>query len=105
MQVVVCANPGELASETRQLPVRQPGQVLIRVRRVGLCGTDYHIFRGTQPYLTYPRVMGHELAGEIVEGDEEGRFEPGARVCVMPYLSCGDCHACRRGKTNCCIRI
>lgn len=105
MQVVVCAEPGVLTSEERALPVRAPGEVLVRVRRVGMCGTDYHIFRGTQPYLAYPRVIGHELAGEVVEGDENGRFEPGTTVCIMPYLSCGACVACRKGKTNCCARM
>ncbi|MGK6356351.1 zinc-binding alcohol dehydrogenase family protein [Sphingomonas sp. DT-207] len=105
MQVVVCAEPGVLIREKRARPVRAPGQVLIRVRRVGMCGTDFHIFRGTQPYLTYPRIIGHELAGEVVEADEGGRFAPGAVVCIMPYLSCGSCVACRKGKTNCCARM
>lgn len=105
MRVVVCPRPGELALGSRAHPERGPGEVLIRVRRVGMCGTDYHIFRGTQPYLAYPRVMGHELAGEVVEADEAGRFAPGQNVCVMPYLSCGACIACRAGKTNCCTDI
>ena len=105
MNVVICTRPGELELRERARPVRQPGEVLIRIRRVGICGTDYHIVRGTQPYLDYPRVMGHELAGEVVEADEEGRFAVGQTVCVMPYLFCGECIACRKGKTNCCTRI
>jgi 2-desacetyl-2-hydroxyethyl bacteriochlorophyllide A dehydrogenase len=105
MQAVICEQPGTLALATRSRPQREPGEVLVRVRRVGMCGTDYHIFRGTQPYLAYPRVMGHELAGEIAEADEASRFAPGQIVCVMPYLSCGACIACRRGKTNCCVDI
>lgn len=105
IQAIVCEQPGTLSLVTRAMPERRRGEVLLRIRRVGMCGTDYHIFRGTQPYLAYPRVMGHELAGEVVEGDEEGRFAPGQIVCVMPYLSCGSCIACRRGKTNCCTRI
>lgn len=105
IQAIVCEQPGTLSLVTRAMPKRGPGEVLLRIRRVGMCGTDYHIFRGTQPYLAYPRVMGHELAGEVVEGDETGRFVPGQTVCVMPYLSCGTCIACRRGKTNCCTRI
>lgn len=105
MNVVVCERPGTLALAARPRPARGPGEVLLRIRRVGMCGTDYHIFRGTQPYLAYPRVMGHELAAEVVEGDESGRFAPGEVVCIMPYLSCGTCAACRRGKTNCCVDI
>ncbi|MGA1797688.1 zinc-binding alcohol dehydrogenase family protein [Sphingomonas sp. 4RDLI-65] len=105
MNVVVCGAPGELAVDDRIRPVRRPGQVLIRIRRVGICGTDYHIFRGTQPYLSYPRVMGHELAGTVAESDDAGRFAVGTTVCVMPYLFCGRCGACRQGKTNCCTDI
>jgi NADPH:quinone reductase-like Zn-dependent oxidoreductase len=105
MNVVVCGAPGELAVDHRIRPVRRSGQILIRIRRVGICGTDYHIFRGTQPYLSYPRVMGHELAGTVAESDDAGRFAVGATVCVMPYLFCGRCGACRQGKTNCCTDI
>jgi threonine dehydrogenase-like Zn-dependent dehydrogenase len=105
MNVVVCGAPGELAVDDRIRPVRRPGQVLIRIRRVGICGTDYHIFRGTQPYLSYPRVMGHELAGTVAESDDASRFAVGATVCVMPYLFCSRCGACRKGKTNCCTNI
>jgi 2-desacetyl-2-hydroxyethyl bacteriochlorophyllide A dehydrogenase len=105
MNVVVCGRPGELVTDVRRRPVRQPGQVLIRIRRVGICGTDYHIFRGTQPYLSYPRIMGHELAGTVAESDDASRFAVGATVCVMPYLFCGRCGACRQGKTNCCTNI
>ncbi|WP_423605146.1 zinc-binding alcohol dehydrogenase family protein [Sphingomonas sp. MS122] len=105
MQAIVCEQPGTLSLVARPRPERLAGEVLLRIRRVGMCGTDYHIFRGTQPYLAYPRVMGHELAGEVIEGDEGGRFAAGQIVCVMPYLSCGTCIACRRGKTNCCVNI
>ncbi len=75
------------------------------MRRAGVCGTDLHIFEGTQPYLEYPRVIGHELAGVIDEIDGESGFEPGRPVAIIPYLSCGTCVACRRGKTNCCQRL
>lgn len=105
MNVVVCSQPGTLIHERRPVPVRAPGDVLIRVRRVGICGTDMHIFGGTQPYLSYPRVMGHEMAGEVAEADVGSGFEPGQVVYVMPYLSCGTCIACRKGRTNCCTQI
>ena len=87
------------------MPVPAPGEVLLRVRRIGLCGTDMHIFRGTQPFLQYPRVMGHELSGEIVSAPEDSGLAPGDQVYIMPYLSCGRCVACRQGKTNCCTNI
>ena len=86
-------------------PQAQDGEVLLRVRRIGLCGTDMHIFRGTQPFLQYPRVMGHELSGEIVSAPEGSGLSEGDQVYVMPYMSCGHCVACRKGKTNCCANI
>lgn len=105
MKSVVCESPGTLRLAPRPLPVAGPGDVLLRVRRIGVCGTDMHIFRGTQPFLSYPRVMGHELAGEVVTAPAGSGLAPGDRAVVMPYLSCGDCVACRKGKTNCCTRI
>ncbi|WP_010187433.1 zinc-binding alcohol dehydrogenase family protein [Sphingomonas sp. PAMC 26605] len=77
----------------------------IRIRRVGLCGTDYHIYAGRHPYLAYPRVMGHELAGEIEAVPAGSAFAKGQRVVINPYLSCGTCVACRTGKPNACVNI
>jgi 2-desacetyl-2-hydroxyethyl bacteriochlorophyllide A dehydrogenase len=105
MLTVLCETPGKLVAEQRPRPVRQPGEVLLRVRRVGVCGTDLHIFTGNQPYLAYPRVMGHELSGIVEEAEPESGLAPGDAAYVMPYLSCGQCIACRQGKTNCCIAI
>ena len=105
MNSVVCQSPGELALVQRPLPQAQAGEVLLRIRRIGLCGTDMHIFRGTQPFLEYPRVMGHELSGEVVTAPPGSNLSPGDQVYVMPYLSCGKCVACRKGKTNCCTNI
>ncbi|MGW8392637.1 zinc-binding alcohol dehydrogenase family protein [Pseudoduganella sp. HUAS MS19] len=105
MKTLVCQAPGELRINEVPLPVPAPGEVLLRVRRIGLCGTDMHIFRGTQPFLQYPRVMGHELSGEIASAPAGSGLETGDQVYVMPYLSCGRCIACRRGKTNCCGNI
>ncbi|HEY4075015.1 MAG TPA: zinc-binding alcohol dehydrogenase family protein [Herbaspirillum sp.] len=105
MKSLVCESPGQLRMVARAMPVRKPDEVLIRVRRVGICGTDMHIFQGTQPYLRYPRVMGHELAGEVAEAPAASSLAAGDTVYVMPYISCGSCVACRRGKTNCCTNI
>lgn len=105
MKAVVCESPFALAVETRAVPRRAPGEVLLRIRRIGLCGTDYHIYTGRQPYLSYPRVMGHELAGEVVEADRGSPFTAGQVVTVNPYLSCGTCIACRKDRPNCCMRI
>jgi 2-desacetyl-2-hydroxyethyl bacteriochlorophyllide A dehydrogenase len=105
MLTVICDTPGTLSLRERPEPSRQPNEVLIRVRRVGVCGTDMHIFSGTQPYLDYPRVMGHEFAGEVHEAPEGSSLKPGDTVFVMPYMSCGRCIACTRGRTNCCVNI
>jgi len=105
MKAVVCERPHQLGMAERPLPVRKSGEVLIRIRRIGLCGTDYHIFAGNQPFLSYPRVMGHELAGEVAEADAGSGFATGDLVTVNPYLACGSCIACRKGKPNCCVSI
>ena len=105
MRAVVCRQPGTLVLEDRPEPVRGEGEVLLAVRRMGICGTDYHIYEGKHPFLHYPRVMGHELAAEVLEGPEGGAFVRGQIVVVNPYIACGTCIACRNGKPNCCTRI
>ncbi len=105
MKSIVCEAPGQLRMVHGPVPQAGDGEVLMRVRRIGVCGTDMHIFRGTQPFLSYPRVMGHELSGEVVTAPPGCGLAPGDQVYAMPYLSCGTCVACRKGKTNCCARI
>jgi 2-desacetyl-2-hydroxyethyl bacteriochlorophyllide A dehydrogenase len=105
MLTVVCEKPGSLLAQDRSKPERAPGETLVRIKRVGVCGTDLHIFNGNQPFLEYPRVMGHEFSGIVEQSEAGSGLEPGDVVYVMPYLSCGDCIACRQGKTNCCVRI
>jgi len=105
MLTVICQTPGTLRAEERSRPVPAADEVLLRVKRVGVCGTDLHIFTGNQPYLDYPRVMGHELSGVVEEAPAGSALRGGDSVFVMPYLSCGKCIACRKGKTNCCVHI
>lgn len=102
MDVVTCPHPGALIVEQRPVPTPASNEVMVRVRRVGMCGTDMHIFRGVQPFLTYPRVMGHEISGEVVQSPERSTLKPGEPVYVVPYLSCGKCSACRKHRPNCC---
>jgi len=104
LKAIVCEAPYRLSVGARPAPTPAEGEVLIRIRRVGLCGTDYHIFSGEHPYLEYPRVMGHELAG-VVEVPCGTSLQPGQVVTVNPYLACGGCIACRKGKPNCCASI
>ncbi|HLO96350.1 MAG TPA: zinc-binding alcohol dehydrogenase family protein [Burkholderiaceae bacterium] len=105
MLTITCESPGSLVASERPRPTRAEGEVLLRVKRVGVCGTDLHIFTGKQPFLSYPRVMGHELSGVVEEADASSTLKAGDAVYVMPYLSCGHCVACRQGKSNCCVRI
>ena len=80
-----------------------PGEALVRVRAVGICGTDYGGYLGKMPFFSYPRIPGHELGVEVVAvGDGVTNVRPGDRCCVEPYINCQACHSCVRGLTNCC---
>jgi 2-desacetyl-2-hydroxyethyl bacteriochlorophyllide A dehydrogenase len=105
LRALQCLEPGKLSVIEGLRPSPGPGEVLVKVRRAGVCGTDLHIFEGSHPFLEYPRVIGHELSGEVVETGPGSRIAVGQQVYVIPYLSCGVCVACRRGKTNCCQKI
>ncbi|WP_245999708.1 zinc-binding alcohol dehydrogenase family protein [Paraflavitalea soli] len=78
---------------------------IIAIKRIGICGTDLHAYQGTQPYFTYPRILGHELSGTLIEFDNAPGFNVGEAVTFIPYFNCGHCIACRSGKPNCCVSI
>ncbi|MDR0877546.1 MAG: zinc-binding alcohol dehydrogenase family protein, partial [Treponema sp.] len=88
----------------RDVPkVTKPDDVLIKVKRVGICGSDIHIFHGKNPFAVYPRVWGHEFAGEVVEtGSGVTTVQKGAHAVVEPIIYCGKCYACRQGRGNVC---
>ncbi|WP_148252423.1 zinc-binding alcohol dehydrogenase family protein [Aidingimonas lacisalsi] len=103
MQVLVCTQPQHMELKDLPSPSCKAQEAMIRVRRVGICGTDIHAYGGNQPYFDYPRVLGHELSGDIVAvGDNVSADLIGQSAYVIPYLHCGECRACQRGKTNCC---
>jgi len=107
MDTVTLEQPGRFAhSGTTPPEAPGPGEVLVRVLMVGVCGTDLHAFEGTQPFFSYPRILGHELAVEVIEAGEgvEG-FLSGDRCAVNPYMTCGSCAACSRGRSNCCAKM
>ncbi|CAN5735964.1 zinc-binding alcohol dehydrogenase family protein [soil metagenome] len=109
MKTIVLEQPGQFRLTETEAPA-QPGagEALVRVRRVGICGTDLHAFRGRQPFFNYPRILGHELGVEIVALGGQDRslgLNVGDVCAVEPYLNCGQCSACRRGKTNCCQNL
>ena len=105
MTALVCTKPGALAIDQRPAPRRGAEEVLLQIRRVGTCGTDYHIFEGLHPFIDYPRVMGHELSGVVADAPASSRLRKDQVVTVNPYISCGTCIACRKGKPNCCMAI
>jgi len=105
MKSLVCTAPGYFEFREDALPDAGADMARIRLRRVGICGTDLHAFEGTQPFFSYPRILGHELSGELIDAGGAEGFEPGALVTIMPYFSCGTCIACRMGKPNCCTDI
>ncbi|CAM2959589.1 zinc-binding alcohol dehydrogenase family protein [Paenibacillus taichungensis] len=106
MRAVICEEINRLALRDIAEPERNEKQALVTIRRIGICGTDLHAYKGNQPFFTYPRVLGHELAGIIEEiGDNEAGLKKGDQVSIIPYLHCGHCIACRSGKTNCCVSM
>lgn len=105
MKTLVCTTPGHLAYTETQRPELSPGHTILKIKRIGICGTDLHGFEGTQPFFDYPRILGHELSGEIVEMDQAPGFQIGEAVTFLPYFHCGKCIACRSGKTNCCVSL
>jgi alcohol dehydrogenase len=80
-----------------------PGDALVRVFRVGVCGTDYSGYLGKMPFFSYPRIPGHELGVEVVAvGEGVANVKPGDKAAVEPYINCQKCYSCSRGNTNCC---
>ncbi|RWY47992.1 zinc-binding alcohol dehydrogenase family protein [Mucilaginibacter gilvus] len=105
MKILICSQPGQLNYGTTDKPQPGEGYATIRIRRIGVCGTDLHAFEGTQPFFSYPRILGHELSGELTDtGGAEG-FVIGEAVTFIPYYHCGHCIACRSNKPNCCVSL
>ncbi len=101
MKAMVLKAPGDLVLDEVSRPGGGAGQVLIRVTHSGVCGTDLKIYSGAIP-VKYPRIMGHEMIGEVAEGSSNAAFKPGDRVIVDPELFCGACFHCRIGQTHLC---
>jgi 2-desacetyl-2-hydroxyethyl bacteriochlorophyllide A dehydrogenase len=104
MKTLICTTPHQFDYTATAAPVAGVGETLLKIKRIGICGTDLHAYEGTQPFFNYPRILGHELAAEIVTTDAAG-FSVGEAVTFIPYFYCGQCIACRMGKPNCCSAI
>jgi 2-desacetyl-2-hydroxyethyl bacteriochlorophyllide A dehydrogenase len=106
MLEIVLEQPGRFASRDVSEPTPAPGEALVRIHRIGVCGTDLHAFAGRQPFFNYPRVLGHELGVEVIDpGSDPQGLHAGDRCSVEPYLNCGHCIACRSGRSNCCTDL
>lgn len=100
MKALVLHKPGHASIEDTPEPIATNGDILLKVRMVGLCGSDLNSFRGLNPMVSFPRIPGHEVCATIVQGDST--LTQGTDVALSPYTSCGQCASCRRGRTNAC---
>ncbi len=106
MKSLVCTEPSRFKMQEIEAPIAGEGQVLVKIKSCGLCGSDIHAFRGKQLFFSYPRVFGHELGAEVAAvGPGAEGLAVGDAVSILPYISCGKCIACRKGRPNCCMNI
>ena len=106
IDVVILQEPGRFECIDRDSPQPEVGEALVRVRSIGVCGSDHHAFAGKMPFVQCPRVLGHELGVEVLEvGPNDHGVHAGDHCAVEPYLSCGRCGPCNQGRTNCCQHL
>jgi L-gulonate 5-dehydrogenase len=103
MRSIYLKTPGEIGIKEALEPIRKQNEALIKVKSIGICGSDVGAYRGTNPLVSYPRIIGHEIAGEVVEIEKNSNdIKVGDRVIIDPYIYCGNCYPCSLGRTNCC---
>src|SRR5687767_15221023 len=107
MKAIVLEEPGRFSRTEVDEPTRPgPGEALVRVHRVGICGSDISGYLGKMPFYSYPRIPGHELGVEVVAvGHGVSNVKPGDRCSVEPYMNCQACFACKAGRGNCCKNL
>ena len=102
----VMTNPGEIIFQEVPTPKPGDGQVLVKIKDIGICGSDIHVYHGKHPFTSYPVTQGHEVSGEIAElGAGVSGFAMGQKVTIEPQVYCGKCHPCRHGKYNLCEEL
>ncbi|MBL8153392.1 MAG: zinc-binding alcohol dehydrogenase family protein [Anaerolineae bacterium] len=106
MRAVIMNEPHEMHIDNWTTPTPAPGEVLVSVAAAGICAGDMYIYLGKNPYVIYPSVAGHEIAGVVAAvGEGVQGIQVGTRVSVEPFLGCGKCYPCRQGKSNCCANL
>lgn len=104
MKAIYINAPGDVEIKDIPMPVRKPGEAMLKILFGGICGSDLGSYRGTFAYFDYPRIPGHEFAAEIVEIDQNDQgLKPGMVVTCNPYFNCGHCYSCERGYVNACM--
>jgi len=99
-------SPGQLEIRHVERPAPGPDEILIQIKRIGICGSDIHVYHGLHPYTGYPVVQGHEVAGQVAEnGQNVSGFAPGDQVVFMPQVTCGTCYPCRHGMEHICEHL
>ena len=106
MKQIVLLEPGVFEERNAPQPSVGPGEALVRIHRIGVCGSDLNAFKGEHPAYSFPRVLGHELGVEVVEvGQNNSGIQPGDRCAIESFYSCGHCRGCSAGRTNCCENL
>lgn len=106
MQQQVMTAPKSIEFREVPIPEPAPGEVLIKIMKIGICGSDIHVYHGTHPFTSYPITQGHETAGEIVAvGDGVTALKPGQKATIQPQVFCGKCYPCTHGKYNLCEEL
>ncbi len=102
----VMVKPGEITFHEIPVPKPGPDQVLVKIKRIGVCGSDIHVYHGTHPYTSYPVTQGHEVSGQVVSlGEYVKDLTVGQKVTIEPQVFCGRCYPCLHGKYNLCEKL
>jgi 2-desacetyl-2-hydroxyethyl bacteriochlorophyllide A dehydrogenase len=106
MKAILINAPQDISIKEVSNPERRENEVIIKVHGMGICGSDIAAYKGINPLVTYPRIIGHEIAGEVLEVPrDETKMTPGDRVVIEPCVYCGTCYPCMNKRTNCCENL
>jgi L-iditol 2-dehydrogenase len=106
MLQAIMTEPGQIEFRQIERPAPGPHELSVKIKKIGVCGSDIHVYHGLHPYTSYPVVQGHEVVGEVAElGEGVTEFAPGDKVTFMPQVTCGTCYHCRHGRYHICDNL
>ena len=106
MLKAIMTSPGNIEFNDVPIPGVNKGELLIRIMKIGVCGSDIHVYHGKHPYTSYPVVQGHEVSGEVTKvGVDVTNFKVGDKVTIQPQLVCGRCYPCTHGNYHICDEL